>query len=178
MKLASLLALFISASSVFAVDLDLPKLATGLSGSPNWDKKVNEGGAVEYKSNGSNYRTFKPTVSPTTDGGLLVSTKINHIRKLGGDDHALITMTFDSNGTLVEKTTLEIKMGDKSFNTDILVEAASKGGAKAGAAAVVAAQISKQLAEQITKWGEKGGRLNLPTVVEHNINHIAASIQK
>ena len=60
---------------MIAFDMDrFGKLLTG------WDEKG--GGAAEYKSSGSNYRTYKPSVAQTGDGGLYLFTKIDHILRV------------------------------------------------------------------------------------------------
>lgn len=142
-----------------------------------WKKKKNT--AAEYKSADSNYRTYKPTVSPTPDGGVFVSTKIDHIRGWGGDDHCQLNMTFDKDGKIVSSSA-EIKMGDKSFNTQIVTASAALAGASGGTTAVIAlgAEVAKKLQDQISKWNEGGGRANFPAVVTHNFNLIASSVRK
>lgn len=155
------------------VTFDEAGLAEKMSGH-GWNKKKNT--AVEYKSADSNYRTYKPQVSTTPAGGLLVSTKLDHIRGWGGDDHCLLQLTFDGNGKVVSSQAT-IEMGDKSFDTKIIMAAASlTGDAPTIATSAVASEIYNRLKDQISKWNEHGGRANFPAVIQHNFNNIATSV--
>lgn len=147
-------------------------IADGLNGG-GWNKK--RGTATEYRSADSNYRTYKPTVSPTPDGGLFVSTKINHIRGgfwfVGaGDDRCILEMTFDANAKL-SSTKAVVRMGNKKFDTDIITSATRDQRAR------VAAKVFNKLANQISRWTNDGGRENFPAVVKHNINVIASAVK-
>ena len=54
-----------------------------------WTKRSNQ--AAEYPLSGSNYRTYRPEVSPTPDGGIFVSVRLDHMRgMLASDDHAVL----------------------------------------------------------------------------------------
>ena len=143
-----------------------------------WKKKDKT--AAEYKSAGSNYRTYKPTVSPTPDGGVLVSTKIDHIQGWAKDDHCQLEMTFDKNGEIVSSSA-KITMGKKKvFDTQIVTASAALVGASAGTTAVIAlgAAVTNKLQDQIAKWNDGGGRANFPAVVKHNFNLIAKHVKK
>jgi hypothetical protein len=67
------------------VGLDYDCLVEGLSGS--WDDK--DGQASSYSISGSNYRMWQPDTSSTSEGGLYVSFKMDHIRGAARDDHAI-----------------------------------------------------------------------------------------
>jgi hypothetical protein len=162
--------------------LDVEGLGKELGG---WRKKEvykeskKEYTAAEYKSGGSNYRTYKPTVSPTTDGGLFVSTKLDHIRGGGRDDHCQLEITFDRAGKVVSSRA-EVTMDDNrvKFNTKLVAASAALAGATAGtsAAIAVATKIVESLYNQIAAWTDDGGRKNFPAVVQHNFNLICHGV--
>lgn len=155
-----------------ARDFDVAGLGKELGG---WDHKSKT--AAEYKSGGSNYRTYKPTVSPTPEGGLFISTKIDHIRGGDGDDHAQLEITFDRAGTVLDsKASLALDGSKKPLDTKLVTSAAALAGATAGttAAVAVALEIFKALGEFVKT--EHGGRANFPAVVRHNFNLIAAHV--
>ncbi|MDF0665813.1 MAG: PLAT/LH2 domain-containing protein [Nitrospira sp.] len=151
--------------------LDQLRMGEELGG---WDDQ--SGRAAQYQDAGSDYRTYKPSVSNTPEGGLLVSTKIDHIRGgdwvgLGQDDHCLLTVKFDSEGEIVDASAT-MKFADIPRFDPVLVEKAvvAAGQAKYAAAAKVAAEVANSLAKFITNITDHGGRLNFPAVVQRNIN--------
>ena len=145
--------------------LNMAKLGKDLGG---WSHKNNT--AAEYKSADSNYRTYKPTVSKTANGGLYVSTKINHIRGGGADDYCILVLSFDSKRRITNAESSVI-MGNHKFDMGIILDLTDNERVKA------AAEVYYKLSDQIAKWGEKGGRKNFPAVIRHNINTIAAAVQ-
>lgn len=154
-------------------DFDMAGFGKALGG---WDDKSKT--AAKYKSADSNYRTYKPTVSPTSDGGLFISTKIDHIRGGDGDDHAQLEITFDRAGKVVSsKATLALD-GAKSLDTETVTAAFALAGASAGTTAAVAvgAEVFKALGKFVKT--EHGGRANFPAVVQHNFNHIVAHVRQ
>ena len=153
-------------TQLFAASFDMPGLGASLNG---WKKKG--GTAAEFKSADSSYRTNQPTVTATPDGGLLVSTKLDHIRGGGGDDHCLLEMTFDSAGKIVSSQA-KMEMGDKKFDTGIVTSAA--GGVPINK---IGEGVLTKLADQVARWGESGGRANFPAVVRHNMIIIASAVR-
>ncbi|WP_461056221.1 LGFP repeat-containing protein [Spirosoma arcticum] len=162
------------------LQFDMEKLGQALT---KWDKKG--GSAAEYKSAGSNYRTYKPTVSPTPQGGLFVSTKLDHIRGGAADDHAQLEMEFAANGVIVStRATMKIQ-GHSTLDTGLIKEAAAIGGTAAGgpgygAAASAIGELSAKIINSLSKFisdiSEHGGRANFPAVVQMNMNYIFDSL--
>lgn len=151
--------------------LDKKLLGEKLGG---WDDK--DGKAAKYESAGSNYRMYKPSATKTQDGGLFISTKLDHIRGMGGDDHCQLEITLDSAGKIVSAES-SITMGDKSFDTG-LIEAAALLTANPEIIVVtaIATEMYKDMKKQIAKWTDDGGRKNFPAVVKHGFNHILNSV--
>ena len=180
MKSISIALIVLAASfHCHAATFELDGYAAALKSGGKWTKFKDEGRVVEYPSNGSKYRTFEPTVSPTPEGGILITTKLNHIRRFGGDDHCILRLKFDKDGKPLEQHQGTLKMGDKSFDFKILMTGAAAPGitVKAAAAVAVAKQIHDQLAGLKDKLSEKGGRENFPNVIEHNFNHIISHVK-
>lgn len=149
--------------------LDSDALAKKMGGS--WNKKGNA--ATEYKSSDSNYRTYKPTVSTTKNGGLLVSFKVDHIRGGAHDDHAQIEMEFDAKGQLISSSATMSIAGRQSLDSKKIVAAAAPAGVSAPAA-WVASEVANALLSVVQK--DHGGRKNFPSVVNHNINWVVECV--
>lgn len=155
------------------IELDFNELGRRLGG---WRHK--DGTAAEYKSSGSNYRTYKPTTSNPAGGGLFLSTKIDHIRGAAKDDHCQLEMTFDAQGTLVSWRNRVQIQGNPKFDSGLVTEAASLFGGQYGAIANVASKILNSVSDFIGGLGEHGGRAAFPAVIQMNFNHIVACIRR
>lgn len=140
-----------------------------------WTKKGRT--AAEYKSAGSNYRTYKPTLSNTAVGGLLATTKIDHIRGWAKDDHNQLDMEFAPDGYLVSVRSIMKIQGTSQFDTGLIKDAAALHSDRAAQIAEVGAKIVNSLATFVTSLNEHGGRTNFPAVVRHNFNLIATSVE-
>ncbi|OUJ75795.1 LGFP repeat-containing protein [Hymenobacter crusticola] len=163
-----------------ALQFDMAKLGQQLTG---WDAK--DGSAAEYTSAGSNYRTYKPSVSPTPSGGLFISTKLDHIRGMAADDHAQVEMEFAANGVIISSRVAMTIQGHNTLDTGLIAGAAGAGGTvfggpAVGAAATAIAELSAKIVNSLTKFitnlSETGGRANFPAVVRLNMNCIFASL--
>ncbi len=177
MKYLTFLCLSILAFSQLsmAVSIDEEKLGASLGG---WDKKG--GKSAEYELSGAKYRTYKPEITPTPDGGIYVSIRIDHMRGLfSSDDHAVLEITLDSEGNMVSAQS-SIAIQGRSVSSDLI-----RGGAKGGAKAVgvdraveigttMIADISaKMLQEKIVE----AGRVSFPAVIRHNYNLLYQAIK-
>jgi hypothetical protein len=142
-----------------APTLDYDCLVAGLSGS--WDDKG--GQASSYSAGGSEYRLWWPDTSYTSDGGLYVSFKMDHIRRFAADDHAILGLTFDSSARLIDASvTLQIA-GEISwdFQTgDPDVDLALK--------------LANEIYTFINSLGgsQSGGRLYFSEDIKQNINRV------
>lgn len=178
MKLTFLLiaAVLSSALPSFAVvSIDEGAFGTSLGGWKKRDKAV-----AEYPLSGSDYRTYKPEVSPTPDGGIFISVRIDHVRGwLASDDHAILEITVNSKGAIAAaQSTIAIQ--GQSIKSDVIL-----GGNESGKSILspesavqigtdlVANLSAKLLRENIVE----AGRVSLPSVLRHNYNRLFQAIR-
>jgi hypothetical protein len=157
-------------------EFDMERMGVMLEG---WNKKG--GQAAEYLRAGSNYRTYQPMVSYRADGGLYISTKLDHIRNGfidPDDDHAQIDMEFDRGGRILSARSTMTIQGVPQFDTGLVRAAGDLYSPEAGRIAEVSAKILNSLISFISRHNETGGRANFPAVVQHNLNMIADSVIK
>lgn len=128
----------------------------------------------EYNSGDNNYRTYPPTISSTADGGLLVSTSIDHMRGLRKDDHCGLSVTFDSSGKIYSVSRAITIYGrppveNKNFH------AAKNIGASYSALAVIIDMCDRMFAG--VPWGSTPGRMKFPDIIKHNICAMTDSVR-
>ncbi len=171
--LASLLAL---AGNLFAkVYIDERALGSSLGG---WTKRG--GGAAEYPLSGASYRTYRPEITPTPDGGIFISIRIDHIRGwLSSDDHAMLEISVDHKGTVVSAQS-SIAIQGRSVTSDVIRGGTDAGGKLGGMDRAVqigtdlVADISgKMLREKIVE----AGRVSFPSALRHNYNLLFQAIR-
>ena len=178
MKLTSLLfaALLGSALTSFAVvSIDEASFGTSLGG---WNKR--DKSAAEYPLSGSDYRTYKPEVSPTPDGGIFISVRIDHIRGwLASDDHAILEITVSPKGAIASAQS-SIAIQGQSIKSDVILGGHEVGksiltteGAVQIGTDLVANLSAKLLRENIVE----AGRVTLPAVLRHNYNRLFQAIR-
>ena len=171
-----LAALLASALHSFAaVSIDEAAFGTSLGG---WKKR--DKAAAEYPLSGSDYRTYKPEVSPTPDGGIFISVRIDHVRGwLASDDHAVLEITVSSKGAIASaQSTIAIQ--GQSIKSDVIL-----GGTEAGKTILSpenAVQIGSELvanlsAKLLRENIVEAGRVSLPSVLRHNYNRLFQSIR-
>jgi hypothetical protein len=150
------------------VSVDEKKLGDSLGG---W--KVRAGKAAEYALSGANYRTYRPEVTPTPDGGIFISIRIDHVRGwLSSDDHAMLEITVDKEGRVVSAQS-SIAIQGRSVTSDVI-----RGGTDAGqqlAGVDRAVQIGTDLIADVSEkmLREKiveAGRVSFPSALRHNYN--------
>lgn len=161
--------------SFAAVSIDEAAFGSSLGGWKKRDKAV-----AEYPLSGSDYRTYKPEVSPTPDGGIFISVRIDHVRGwLASDDHANLEITVNSKGAIASaQSTIAIQ--GQSIKSDVIL-----GGNEAGKSILspesavqigtdlVANLSAKLLRENIVE----AGRVSLPSVLRHNFNRLFQAIR-
>lgn len=143
-----------------------------------WNKR--SAGAAEYPLSGATYRTYKPEVSPTPDGGIFVSVRIDHVRGwLSSDDHATLEITVNSKGMIVGAQS-NIAIQGRSISSDFILGANVAGNQAVGVdlavqigTDLVANLSAKMLREKIVE----AGRVSFPAVVRHNYNLLFQSIR-
>lgn len=157
------------------VSIDEPALGEKLGG---WSKRSNQ--AAEYPLSGSTYRTYKPEISPTPDGGIFVSLRIDHVRGwLASDDHAMLEIVVNNKGNIASAQS-SIAIQGRAITSD-LIKSAPEAGKKLGGVDhavqvgtdLVADLSAKLLREKIVE----AGRVSFPAVVRHNYNLLFQAIR-
>jgi hypothetical protein len=143
-----------------------------------WKNRSNK--AAEYDLSGATYRTYKPEVSPTPDGGLFISVRIDHVRGwLSSDDHAMLELTVDSKGMIVSAQS-NIAIQGRSISSDLILgtndaahQAVGMDRAVQIGTDLVANLSAKLLREKIVE----AGRVSFPAAVRHNYNLLFQAIR-
>lgn len=171
------LALFASLPAQAAVEVDVEAFGNSLGG---W--LARKGRAAEYELSEANYRTYQPEVSPSPDGGIFVSVRIDHRRGfMASDDHASLELSFAADGSLVSAQS-SLALQGRTISSELI-----KGGASASTS-VAAPQIdravkigtdlvadlsSKLLREKIVE----PGRVSFPAAIRHNYNLLYRAVK-
>lgn len=143
-----------------------------------WLKRSKQ--AAEYPLSGSVYRTYKPEITPTPDGGLFVSIRIDHVRGwLSSDDHAILEITVNPKGGIASAQS-NIAIQGRSITSDVILGTA-RAGAKVGVADhavqvgtdLIADLSAKLLREKIVE----PGRVSFPAAIRHNYNLLFRAIR-
>ena len=159
-----------------AVKIDEDALGKSLGG---WTKRDKH--AAEYPLSGATYRTYKPEISPTPDGGIFVSVRIDHVRSwLASDDHAMLEVSLNAKGMIVSARS-SIALQGRSITSDVIFGGNEAGKQLLGAdravqvgTDLVADLSSKLLREKIVE----AGRVSFPAAVRHNYNLLFQAIRQ
>lgn len=157
------------------VRIDEDALGNSLGG---WKKRSKQ--AAEYPLSGATYRTYKPEITPTPDGGIFVSVRIDHLRGwLASDDHAVLEITINSEG-MISSAQSNIAIQGRSISSDVIRSTGELGKEFVGAERavqigtdLVADLSAKLLREKIVE----AGRVSFPAVLRHNYNLLFQSIR-
>lgn len=175
MNLRSFALLILLATTARAgVEVDLDALGKSLGG---WNKE--KGKAAEYKFSESEYRSYKPEISRSPDGGIFISMRVDHVRGMfSADDHASLEMSFSPEGTLLSAQAY-ISIQERRISSDMFrsagKQAAGAAGQVVGGTVAQAAKIGsdvfgslagKLLRENVTE----PGRVAFPAALRHNYN--------
>lgn len=169
---ATLLASLVA--SIAGVDIDNETFAKSLGG---WKKRDSY---ADYTLSGADYRTFKPETSPTPDGGLFISVRIDHLRGwLASDDHAVLEITVNGKGAILSaQSTIAIQ--GQSISSDVILGTNEAGKEILGperavqvGTDLIANLSAKLLRENIVE----AGRVAMPAVLRHNYNRLFQSIR-
>ncbi len=160
------------------VEVDVGTFGTSLGG---WNAR--KGKAAEYLMSEATYRTYQPEISPSPDGGIFVSVRIDHVRGfMASDDHASLELSFAADGTLVSAQS-SLALQGRTISSELI-----RGGASA-TTSVAAPQIdqavkigtdlvadlsSKLLREKIVE----PGRVSFPAAIRHNYNLLYQAVRK
>ncbi len=135
---------------------------------------------VDYTLSGADYRSFKPETSPTPDGGIFVSVRIDHVRGwLASNDHAVLEVTLGPKGGLASaQSTIAIQ--GQSISSDVIL-----GGNEAGKEILSperAVQIGTDLVSNLTakllrENIVEAGRVSFPAALRHNYNQLIQAVR-
>ncbi len=163
----------ILASALVKVDEDV--FGTSLGGWKKKDKLY-----VDYPLSGANYRTYKPEISPTPDGGIFVSLRIDYLRGwLASDDHAVLEITYNSKG-LVLSAQSNIALQGVSVSSDLILgsnDAGKQLGPTDRAVQVGSDLISNLSAKLLRENIVEAGRVSFPAVIRHNYNLLFQAVR-
>ncbi|MEP4077509.1 hypothetical protein [Haloferula sp.] len=156
------------------VDIDIDALGESLGG---WKGKTS---TVEYSLSGADYRTYKPEITPTPDGGIFVSLRIDHCRGwLASDDHAVLEVSLGNDGSVVSAQS-NLAIQGRTIASELVRSTANAGARITGAEGavrvgtdLVADLSSKLLREKIVE----AGRVNFPAVLRHNYNLLYQAVR-
>ncbi len=135
---------------------------------------------VDYSLSGADYRTYKPEISPTPDGGIYVSIRIDHRRGwLASDDHATLEVTVSSKG-VISTAQSTIAVQGQSIASDVIV-GTSEGGKEIldpkDAVRIGTDLIANLTAKLLRENVVEAGRVSFPAVIRHNYNHLFQAIR-
>ncbi|PAW69768.1 MAG: hypothetical protein B9S30_04085 [Verrucomicrobiia bacterium Tous-C5FEB] len=143
-----------------------------------WKKRDKQ--AAEYPLSGATYRTYRPEFSPTPDGGIFVSVRIDHVRGwLSTDDHAILEVTINNKGAIVSARS-NIAIQGRSISSDLIRGAGETGKAAVGSdrAVQIGTDLVANLSEKLLR--EKiveAGRVSFPAALRHNYNRLFQAIR-
>ncbi len=135
-----------------------------------WKKKEN---TADYKLSGSDYRTYKPEISPTPEGGIFISVRIDHVRGwMSSDDHAILEITVGPTG-VISCAKSNIAIQGRSIASDLIqgVNVAGKEITGAERAVQIGTDLVADLSAKLLR--EKiveAGRVTFPAALRHNYN--------
>lgn len=156
------------------VRLDMDALGQSLGG---WDKKGTR--AADYELSGSTYRTYKPEITPTPEGGVFVSVRIDYCRGMfSSNDYATLEMTFDSRGTLTS-TQSSIAIQGRKITSDVMRTSLKLGESQGavGAAVKMGGDLVADLTEKLSRENVvEAGRVTFPAAVRHNFNKVFQAV--
>lgn len=156
------------------VSLDQQALGDSLGG---WDVKRDK--AADYELSGSKYRTYRPEITPTPEGGIFVSVRIDYVRGVfASNDFATLEMTFDAVGTLTS-TQSSIAIQGKKITSDVMRSGLKFGEAQGavGAAVKMGGDLVANLTEKLSRENlVEAGRVTFPAAVRHNFNKVFQSV--
>ncbi len=158
-----------------AVTIDDEAFGKSLGG---WKKQAKT--AAEYPLSGSDYRTYKPEISPTPDAGIFISVRIDHMRGwLASDDHAILEITVSNKGVIVSaQSTIAIQ--GQSIKSDVILgsnEAGKSLLSPAGAVQIGTDLVADLSAKLLRENVAEAGRVSFPAVLRHNYNRLFQAIR-
>lgn len=138
------------------------------------------GEAHEFTNQDHQYRIYLPTITDGPSGGMVVSTKLDHIRRGHQDDYGVLELEFDSKCELINATS-SITLGKDWPWSDAetvsavkdLADATGDPRAKIAAAGYA---LAAKLYSGLSAAGETGGQLIFPSVIKEHTNKIGKAV--
>lgn len=165
-SLAALCGLLLHAAAGVRVEEEI--FGNSLGGWKKEDKR-----AAEYTLSGSTYRTYKPEITPTPEGGIFISLRIDHVRGwLASNDHAMLEVTVSPDG-IISSAKSSVAIQGRSITSALILGVNEAGKEITGADRAV--QIGTDLVADLTArlLREKiveAGRVSFPAALRHNYN--------
>lgn len=129
---------------------------------------------------GTSYRTYKPEVTPTPDGGLFVSLRIDNVRGwLASDDHAVLEITVGAKGN-IESAQSTIAIQGRSITSDLIRGSTDAGQKLVGvdhAVKIGTDLVADLTAKMLLEKFVEPGRVSYPAVLRHNYNLLYQAIR-
>lgn len=172
---SALLTLCLATALHAGVRVDQDAFGTSLGG---WTVKKKS--AADYDLSGASYRTYKPEISPTPEGGLFISLRIDNRRGwLASDDHAILEVTLDKNGAIVSAQS-SLALQGVTISSDVIRAGGDlgKGVPGVGAAVKVGMDMTADLSSKLLR--EKivePGRVNFAAAIRHNYNLLFQAVR-
>lgn len=138
-----------------------------------WKKRDKQ--TAEYALSGSMYRTYRPEITTTPEGGIFISVRLDHIRGwLSSDDHAMLEVTVSPQG-IITSAKSNIAIQGQSIVSDVILGTNEAGKEITGANQAV--QIGTDLVSNLTakllrENLVEAGRVSFPAAIRHNYNHL------
>jgi hypothetical protein len=159
------------------------------------DGETQTNGTLLYKSQDALYRIYKPTISYPDTTTIRISAQVDNVQSMATDDHAYLTMDFNSDGALIA-TTYSFDGGSDYQIPDQVVKAVDASAEILGAlGALESLGISEAVAQEFVGDFDTAvkifndvsaviykisnmddGRYYLVNVVAHTINRACAAI--
>jgi hypothetical protein len=161
--------------SAAQVTIDDQAFGKSLGGWKKGDKSI-----AEYSLSGAEYRTYKPEYSPTPEGGIFVSVRIDNVRGwLASNDHATLEITVNPKGGIASAQS-NIAIQGRSIKSDVIlgVADATRAVVNTDFAVQVGADLVANLSAKLLRENiVEAGRVSFPAVIRHNFNHLFQAIR-
>jgi len=158
------------------VEIDIARFGDSLGGWKKRDKTL----TVDYPYAGSEYRTYKPEITPTPDNGIFVTVRIDHRRGFfQSNDHAVLEVTYSSDGSVASAQS-SIALQGRIITSD-LIRIGTSAGAKLNAvdrAVKIGSDLVADLSSKILREkAVEAGRVSFPAALRHNYNLLYRAIR-
>ena len=131
------------APAALALHFDVDGFAEQLGG---WEDK--HASRVKYVWSGSSFRTYRPVITGTPEGGAFVTVQVQQVG--GSTDVCVLEMTFDSLGEVIAAQA-KIRMGRHTYDTALVKPEPTVESFEPDSTAPPAGPLSEQIATELFK---------------------------